>query len=496
MIILKPWPPYCGQGFQQERMPNPTPTSFRRSLGLIDGILLVSGVMIGSGIFLVSADISRTVGGAGLLLLVWIIGGFMTITAAISYGELSGMYPRAGGQYVYLREAFSPLVGFLYGWSFFAVIETGTIAAVGVAFAKYLAYIYPALGESHNLLIIGRFSISAAQLVAISMIILLSFINTRGIQSGKLIQAVFTTAKILALAALILFGFLLAFRPGIWHMNWLHAWQGFRYPGTPKSPGNPIALHGLQLAAFIGVAMVGSLFSSDAWNSVTFIAGEIRRPEKNIGLSLFFGTLTVTVIYILCNLVYLAVLPMHGIAFAPADRVAASASLFIFGKYGAVVIALMIMVSTFGCVNGLVLSGARVYYTMAKDGLFFRKTGSLNTRGVPAYGIWLQCIWAAVLCLSGKYNDLLDYVVFVVLIFYVLTIAGIFRLRRTRPEHPRPYRAFGYPVLPVLYILLAIAICISLFIYRPMYTWPGLLIVVLGIPLYYLIRGRTAKQDL
>ncbi|HUX83758.1 MAG TPA: amino acid permease [Chitinophagaceae bacterium] len=458
--------------------------SFRRSLGLLDGILLVSGVMIGSGIFLVSAEISRTVGSAGLMMLVWVIGGLMTIAAAVSYGELSGMFPRAGGQYVYLREAFNPLIGFLFGWSFFAVIETGTIAAVAVAFAKYAAFIYPSLGEEHKILTLGSFSISVAQVIAIGLVLLLSYINTRGIQSGKWIQAIFTTAKILSLVILILFGFLIGAKAGIWHSNWMNAWSGFHYQGM----GNKVPLHGLELVAFIGVAMVGSLFSSDAWNSVTFIAAEIRRPERNIGLSLLFGTLIVTVIYILCNLVYLAVLPMHSIATAPADRVAASASLFIFGKGGALLIALMIMVSTFGCVNGLVLSGARVYYTMACDGLFFKKTSRLNGKGVPAYGIWIQCAWAAILCFSGKYNDLLTYVIFVVLIFYALTIAGIFRLRRFKPDIPRPYKAFGYPWIPGIYILFASAICVSLFIFKPANTWPGLVIVLLGIPLYYFLR--------
>lgn len=474
-------------------MQQTAPTSFRRSLGLIDGILLVSGVMIGSGIFLVSSEISRNLGSAGLLLLVWLIGAFMTITAAVSYGELSGMYPYAGGQYVYLREAFNPLVGFLFGWSFFAVIETGTIAAVSVAFAKYLAYIFPILGEDHKLLTLGKFSISMAQLIAIGMIVILSYINTRGIRNGKWIQAIFTTTKILSLAVLIVFGFLVGAKSGIWHANWINAWKGFHYTTGSNSIVSMVRIHGFELVALVGVSMVGALFSSDAWNSVTFIAGEIRKPEKNIGLSLFFGTLLVTVIYILCNLVYMAVLPMHAIAFAPSDRVAASASYFIFGKDGALVIALMIMVSTFGCVNGLVLSGARVYYTMARDGLFFKKVANLNGQGVPSYGIWIQCIWAAVLCLSGKYNDLLTYVIFVVLIFYAITIAGIYRLRRTKPDAVRPYRAFGYPVLPAIYILLAIIICLSLFIYRRANTWPGLVIVLFGIPLYYLIDRRAKK---
>jgi basic amino acid/polyamine antiporter, APA family len=462
--------------------------SFKRSLGLLDGILLVSGVMIGSGIFIVSADISRTVGGAGLMLLVWLLGGFMTITAAVSYGELSAMYPKAGGQYVYLREAYNPLIGFLFGWSFFMVIETGTIAAVGVAFAKYTAYLFPQLGEDHKIFNIGSFSISIAQVVAIIMIVLLSYINTKGIKNGKIIQAIFTGAKILALAALIVFGFWVGANGAIWHANWATAWQSFHYVNMSE-----VTNHGLELLGLVGVAMVGSLFSSDAWNSVTFIAAEIKNPQKNVGLSLFLGTLIVTVIYILCNIVYMAVLPMHSIAFAPADRVAASASQFIFGRDGAAVIAIMIMISTFGCVNGLVLSGARVYYTMAEDGLFFPKTGHLNKYGVPGFGLWIQCLWASVLCLSGRYSDLLNYVIFVVLIFYVLTIFGIFRLRKKHPDMPRPYKAFGYPILPATYIIMALVICISLLILRPEYTWPGLIIVIIGIPIYYLIVNKSKQ---
>ncbi|MHB1920919.1 MAG: APC family permease [Chitinophagaceae bacterium] len=462
--------------------------TFHRSLSLLDGILLVSGVMIGSGIFIVSADISRTVGGVGLLLLVWILGGFMTISAAMSYGELSGMYPKAGGQYVYLREAYNPLVGFLYGWSFFMVIQTGTIAAVAVAFAKFTAYIFPGLGEGHQLFSLGSFHISVAQVVAIGLIMLLSYVNSRGIRNGKIIQRLFTSTKILSLAALIFFGFILGAKAQIWHLNWASAWQGFRYPlskGSPGGYGSPIAMTGLTLVAYLGVAMVGSLFSSDAWNNVTFIAGEIKNPQRNVGLSLLFGTLMVTVIYLLINLVYVTVLPMHSIAFAQSDRVAATASQFIFGHLGAVLVAAMIMVSTFGCVNGMVLSGARVYYTMAQDQLFFKKTANLNKSGVPEYGLWIQCFWASVLCLSGKYGDLLNYVIFVVLIFYVLTIWGIFRLRRRLPDAPRPYKAWGFPVLPLVYIFLAICICISLLLLRPEYTWPGLLIVLLGIPIYY-----------
>ncbi len=476
--------------------------SFKPTLGLLDATMVVAGSMIGSGIFIVSADITRNVGSAGWLIFIWLLTGFMTLTAALSYGELSAMYPKAGGQYVYLKEAYNPLVGFLYGWSFFAVIQTGTIAAVGVAFSKFAAYIFPALSEKHILLDLVYIKISAAQLVSIVLVVLLTYINTRGVKEGKLIQTSFTLAKLLALFGLIIFGFLLGAKAGIWEANWANAWDFGRLNKTEG--GSELVFLGeaiektpyLGWGAIIGAiatAMVGSLFSSDAWNNVTFIAGEIKRPERNIGLSLFFGTLIVTVVYACANLMYTAVLPLNEIAFAESDRVAVAASQNIFGSAGTIVIAVMIMISTFGCNNGLILSGARVYYTMAKDGLFFRQVGNLNANGVPAKGLWIQCIWACVLCLSGKYGDLLDYVVFVVLIFYILTILGIFRLRRKRPEAERPYKAFGYPVLPALYVLLASSICIALLFYKPTFASFGLLIVLLGIPVYYM--AVASKKD-
>ncbi len=473
--------------------------SFQRSMSLFDGIMLVSGVMIGSGIFLTSAEISRTVGGAGWMMIVWCLGGFMTIVGALCYGELSAMYPRAGGQYVFLREAYNPLIAFLYGWSFFAVIECGTIAAVAVAFANYTAYLAPSMGQDRILLALGNFKISMAQMLAIALIVVLTFINSKGINKGRIIQGVFTVAKILALALLIVFGFAMGMRSGIWEANWADAWSGFHYEAIRA--GNNISgftealsAHGWELAGLLGVAMVGSLFSSDAWNSVTFIAAEIKNPKKNVARSLFLGTLLVTIIYILINLVYLSALSMHGIAFAEADRVAASASFYIFGSLGAVLIAIMIMVSTFGCNNGLILSGARVYYTMAQDGLFFPKTARLNRHGVPEYGLWIQCFWASALCLSGRYSDLLNYIIFVVLIFYMLTIGGIFILRKKYPDAERVYKAPAYPFLPALYIVLALAICAALLIYRPLYTWPGLIIVLIGIPLYYIFLQRHKKR--
>ncbi|HEY4155076.1 MAG TPA: amino acid permease [Puia sp.] len=480
--------------------------SFRPSLGLMDATMIVAGSMIGSGIFIVSADIVRNVGSAGWLILVWLITGFMTITAAVSYGELSGMFPRAGGQYVYLKEAYNPLIGFLYGWSFFSVIQTGTIAAVGVAFSKYAAYLIPALSEDNRLISIPTgvnacgdpsfFSISAAQVTSIGIIALLTYTNTRGIQGGKRIQNIFTSTKLVALFGLILAGFI-AFHPEVWHANWSHAWEStktaLRDVCHPSSGFTVTPISGAALFGGIAAAMVGSVFSSDAWNNVTFIAGEIRNPQKNIGASLFFGTLIVTLIYIGANLMYISVLPLDGLAHAEKDRIAVSAAHVIFGNGGTIIIALLIMVATFGCNNGLILSGARVYYTMAKDKLFFQKAGTLNKNAVPQWALWAQFVVASILCLSGKYGDLLDMISFVVVIFYVLTIAGIFILRKKRPESPRPYKAFGYPVLPALYILMGISFCILLIIYKPEFTWPGLIITLLGIPLYFIAGSGKRK---
>lgn len=463
--------------------------------------------MIGSGIFIVSADITRNIGSAGWLIAVWVITGLMTMTAAISYGELSGMFPRAGGQYVYLKESYNKLIAFLYGWSFFAVIQTGTIAAVGVAFSKFAAYLIPVLSEDNKLLSIqtgtdvcgnaSYFSISAAQLMSIAIIVLLTYTNTRGVKGGKWIQNIFTSAKLLSLFGLILAGILL-FRPEIWQANWADAWQATKASlvdaCNPDGPSLLTPIAGTALLGGIAAAMVGSVFSSDAWNNVTFIAGEMKNPQRNIGLSLFLGTLIVTVIYVSANLVYLAVLPLDEIAHAPKDRVAVAASRVMFGNFGTAIIAVMIMVSTFGCNNGLILAGSRVYYTMAQDGLFFKKAASLNRHGVPQWALWAQCAVAAILCLSGRYGDLLDMISFVVVIFYVLTIGGIFILRKRMPDADRPYKAFGYPLLPALYIVLGISFCILLIWFKPQFTWPGLIIVLLGIPVYYFIRGNAVSS--
>ena len=476
-----------------------TNNAFKPSLGLFDATMIVAGSMIGSGIFIVSADITRNVGSAGWLIVVWLITGFMTLSAALSYGELSAMFPKAGGQYVYLKESYNSLTGFLYGWSFFAVIQTGTIAAVGVAFCKFAGYFFPSLELTENniLFSVGSVQVYIAQLVSIVMVILLTYINTKGVNGGKIIQTTFTVIKLLSLFGLIVFGFIML-KPEVWNLNWINSWDMHQLAATSNSTTGldstiVLPLLGAAAVGAIAASMVGSIFSSDAWNNVTFIAGEIKNPKKNIGLSLFLGTLIVTIIYVSTNLMYLGVLPLNEIAFAKADRVAVAASNVIFGEIGTYVIAAMIMISTFGCNNGLILAGSRVYYTMAQDGLFFKKAGSLNKNGVPEWALWAQCIVASLLCLSGKYGDLLDMVSFIVVIFYVLTIIGIFILRKKRPEIERPYKAIGYPVLPAIYILMGISFCILLIVYKPEFTWPGLIITLIGIPLYF-IAVRNSKK--
>lgn len=467
--------------------------AFKPRLSAFDATMIVAGSMIGSGIFIVSADITRNVGSAGWLLAVWLLTGFMTLTAALSYGELSAMFPKAGGQYVYLKESYNPLLGFLYGWSFFSVIQTGTIAAVGVAFSKFAGYFFPSLEmiDANIIFQLGVVKVYPAQLVSIAIIVLLTFINTKGVEGGKLIQTTFTVTKLASLFGLIGFGFLLAFNSDIWHANWENAWA----MKTIGTDGIATPIFGMAILGAIAASMVGSIFSSDAWNNVTFIAGEIKNPKRNIGLSLFLGTLIVTVIYIAANLMYLGVLPLNEIANAPADRVAVAASNVIFGNIGTYVIAVMIMIATFGCNNGLILAGARVYYTMAQDGLFFKNAGKLNKNAVPAWALWAQCVVAGLLCLSGRYGDLLDMVSFIVVIFYILTIIGIFILRKKRPEMERPYKAFGYPVLPAIYIIMGTCFCLLLIIYKPNFTWPGLIITLIGIPLYYIaLRNQKTAQ--
>jgi basic amino acid/polyamine antiporter, APA family len=473
-------------------------TDFKRSLGLSDAMMIVMGSMIGSGIFLVSADITRTVGSAGYLILIWVITGLMMVSAALSYGELSAMYPKAGGLYIYLKEAYGRLVAFLYGWALFLVIQTGTIAAIGVAFSKFAAYLFPALSEKNILLgdANSMIKLTAAQLTSIVMIVFLTFINARGVQNGRWIQLIFTIAKIGGVAILILFGFYAALNMSNWSLNWQDAWamNSFTMEGDTLQK-TPIT-GTWAIISTMAIASVGAIFSSFAWDNITFIAGEIQNPKRNIGLSLFLGVSIVMGIYVICNLMYLSVLPLQGIAFAESDRVAVDASKVIFGPIGTYGIAALVMISTFGCNNGLILSSARVFYTMAQEKMFFQSCATLNNKGVPEKALWYQCIWASILCLSGRYGDLLDFVIFAVLLFYALVIIAIFILRKKYPDADRPYKAFGYPIIPILYLVITALICVPLLMYKPNYSWPGLFIVLAGIPVYYLMRNRieTDKQ--
>ncbi|MCL4547251.1 MAG: amino acid permease [Bacteroidetes bacterium] len=483
-----------------------TSTGLKRELGLFDSTMIVVGSMIGSGIFIVSSDIARTVGSSGLLLLVWLITGVITLVGALSYGELAAMMPNAGGQYVYLREAYNPLVGFLYGWTLFLVIQTGTIAAVAVAFAKFTAVLIPWFSTANVLFNFFGLKVSSGQILAIVLILFLTYINMRGLREAKFVQNIFTIAKTLALLGLIVLGIFVGSNAHaiaanfskVWEGQWLHM-SGGKIEWIEQ-------LSGFSVIVAIGVAMVGSLFASVAWENITFTAGEIKNPKKVIPLSLFLGTLIVTLLYVLANVAYLVVLPLagnpqakdvvgQGIQFAADDRVGTAAAQMFFGQPAALIMAVLIMVSTFGCNNGLILAGARVYYAMAKDNLFFKTTGELNKNSVPAKALIFQAIWASVLCLSGTYSQLLDYVIFTVLIFYSLTIIGVFILRKRKPDAERPYKAFGYPVLPILYIFLASTISIILIVEKPMYTWPGLIIVLLGIPVYFIWKASQKKNQ-
>jgi len=470
---------------------------FKKSLGFIDSTALVAGSMIGSGIFIVSADIARNVGAPGWMLIVWVITGIMTIFAALSYGELASMMPNAGGQYVYLREAFNPLAGFLYGWTFFTVIQTGTIAAVAMAFAKFAGVLVPWFSETNILLNLGIIKISTVHLLAILMILALTFNNLQGIRNGKWVQNIFTFLKVALLIGFIILGLFFAGNPDALAINKSYFWEPIAMDGS--------VLSGWALIAAIGVAMVGSLFSSDAWNNITFAAAEVKNPKRNIPLSLVTGVTLVTVLYILANFVYLNALPLRGISegisvfekgiqFAVNDRLGSASMFGLFGSMAALLMAAFVVISTFGCNNGLILSGARVYYAMAKDNLFFKSAGTLNKFAVPAAGLKVQAVWASLLCLSGTYSNLLDYVVFAVLIFYVLTIAGIFVLRKKQPDVERPYKTFGYPIVPVIYMAAASLVMFVLLIYKPAYTWPGLIIVIIGVPVYYIWKqwGRTS----
>lgn len=467
-------------------------TDFKRSLGLLDAVMLVSGSMIGSGIFIVSSGMARELGSSGWIMVAWLVAGLLTVLAALSYGELSGMMPKAGGQYVYIQRAFGRLPAFLYGWTVFSVIQTGVIAAVGVAFAKFSAVFFPAISPENMLLNLGLFRINAAQLFAIASIVFLTWLNAQGVKNGKWLQLIFTLAKIIALLALIILGLWKGLGSAAFQFNFQDMWQAQRTI-FQSDTSQTIPLSGLALISALGVAMVGSLFSSDAWNNVTFIAGEIKEPQRNIPLSLFLGTLIVTALYVLANMAYLSLLPMQDIQTAEADRVGTAAAKVIFGDVAVFLMAGLIMVSTFGCNNGLILAGGRLFYAMANDGLFFKKAAQLNQNQVPAYALWIQCGWASVLCLSGRYGDLLEYTTFASLLFYMVTIGGLFVLRRREPDAERPYRAFGYPVLPAIYILAAAAFCLNLLISSPVFTMAGLGIVLLGLPIYYLSRSQGVE---
>ena len=496
-------------------------TQLRQGLGLFSSTAIVTGSMVGSGIFIVSAEMSRTLGSPALLIAAWLVTAVMTMIGALSYGELAAMMPKAGGQYVYLRESLGPLCGFLYGWTLFLVIQTGTIAAVGVAFGKFLGVFFPAVSSQRWLWHIGHvpawtvgpmvlgnmdIGLNTANLAAIVIITLLTILNMLGVQLGAAVQNIFTSAKVLALGIVVLVGLSARNAAAIaanfgagWHRFWIGAsWHA--HHAIQVGVGGPTADVGIFTV--IAVVQVGSLFSSDAWNNVTFTAGEIRNPRRNLPLSLAIGTGTVLLLYLLCNLVYLSLLPLagsagaatitgRGIQHATEDRVATAAMEQIFAGRGAKLMAGAILISTFGCVNGMLLAGARVYYAMSRDGLFFKAVGRLNERTqVPVNSLLIQWAWTCVLCLSGSYGQLLDYVIFAVLVFYILTIVGLFVLRRTRPEVERPYRALGYPLLPALYIVLAMWVSAVLLRYKPQYTWPGLLLVLLGIPVYVIWRRR------
>lgn len=474
--------------------------TFKRELGLLNATSLVAGSMIGSGIFIVTAAMARDVGSAAWLLVIWLVTGLLTMSAALSYGELAGMMPTAGGQFVYIQRAYGKLLSFLYGWTVFTVIQTGVIAAVAVAFANYSAVFFPIL--ENKLFTIGEsYAFSNKQILAMFSIVLLTYINTKGVQSGKTLQLIFTIAKLFALFALIVLGLYVGLQTDVLSNNFANMWEASKTILNPDGTVTVTKLAGIALLGAMGATIINSLFSSDAWNNVTFIAGEIKDPKKNIPRSLFLGTLIVTIIYILANIAYLALLPMNGtpiaesvinngIMFAAQDRVGAAAANVIMGNIGVFVMAGLIMVSTFGCNSGLILSGGRLFYAMSKDKLFFKEASELNKNDVPEKALWFQCIWACVLCISGKYGDLLTYATFASLLFYILTIYGIFILRKKEPDAERPYKAFGYPIIPAIYIIITSLICITLLIYDTKSTGLGLLIVGLGIPVYSFIKPK------
>jgi APA family basic amino acid/polyamine antiporter len=477
---------------------------FIKSLNLFDSAAIIMGSMIGSGIFIVSADIARNVGAPGWMLVVWAVTGVLTVMAALSYRELASMMPHAGGIYVYLREAYSPLFGFLYGWTLFLVIQCGTVAAVAMAFAKFSGVLVPWIAEKNVLFSAGPLHFNTTQLVSILLILLLTWINTRGIKGGKYIQNLFTYSKILILLGFIAIGIYAASRANFHVFQHMDFWSASQVTDPEKGTQVPISGHTLFIA--IAIAMVGSLFAVDAWYNITYTSDEVINPKKTIPRSLFWGTLTVCIVYFLINVVYVIALPMKGspegasvmekgIQFATSDRVATAAIDGIFGPKAEMLMAIVVIISTFGCNNGIVLAGARVFYAMAQDGLFFKKIGHLNKKGVPAFSLGIQAVWSILLCLSGTYSDLLDYVIFAGLFFFILTIASIFVFRKKWPDVERPYKAFAYPIFPIVYIIACLVIIVVLLINKPDYTWPGLIILVSGIPVYYLWKWLSSRRS-
>ena len=478
---------YIYQGMQAEN------NMLKKRVNLFDGVSMVAGGMIGSGIFIVSADIARSVGSPGWLMVVWLITGIMTVIGALSYGELAAMMPSVGGQYVYLRESYHPLIGFLFGWTTFLVIQCGSIAAVSVGFAKFSGVIFPWVSENNILLQVGALKINSTQMVGMLLIVFLTWLNTRGIVTGKIVLNIFSSTKVIALLGFIVVGLVVTKGINSFEVNKEVFWHASKIGENNQTV--PIA--GFALVAALGTALVGSLFAADAWYNITYISGEVINPKRTVPLSLLFGTLLVSALYFIANYVYLRILPLHGspdganelargIQFATDDRVATSVMQVIIGDYAAIIMAVFIMISTFGCSHIMILAAPRIYYAMAKDGLFFKKVGDLNKKGVPAFALIVQGAWSILLCLSGTYNNLLDYVIFAVLLFFTLTILAIFILRKKRPDIPRPYKAFGYPFIPAIYILTTVTIMVILLKYKPNYTFPGLAIVLLGIPVFFL----------
>lgn len=451
----------------------------KKSLSLFDSTAIIIGSMIGSGIFIVSAEISRQVETPGMLLLAWVVTAIITIFGALSYGELAAAMPRAGGQYIYLKEAYGKMYGFLYGWTLFSVIQTGTIAAVGVAFAKFTGVFFPVISGDNYIIHLSSFHISTQQLLAITIIILLTLYNFKDVKAGAYLQNIFTVSKVIALLLLVILGLYFG-------INGAGNWSNF-------SPAFPSVITLTTIGVF-GAAMTGSLFSADAWNNITYTAGEVHNPQRNLPLSLFIGTGTVMLLYMLANVAYIYVLPINAIQHAENDRVATLLMETILGTNGKFFMALMIMISTFGCLNGLILTAARVYYAMAKDGLFLPKAAKLNKNNVPANSLMMQCIWSCLLCFSGTYGDLLNYIMFAVMLFYILTITGLFILRKKRPDMERPYKAFGYPVIPALYIFMAAMVAFDMLIYQTKSSLYGLIIILIGIPIYYIFK-KNVKED-